>query len=63
VAVLDDKEIVYVAGMPAKRSLSLTLTIGSRLPAYPTSMGRVPLAAFPRARSTSTWRPPRWKSS
>ena len=48
-AVLDDKEIVYVAGMPAKRSLSLTLTIGSRLPAYPTSMGRVLLAAL-RAR-------------
>jgi DNA-binding IclR family transcriptional regulator len=50
VAVLDDKEIVYVAGMPAKRSLSLTLTIGSRLPAYPTSMGCVLLAALPRAR-------------
>jgi IclR family transcriptional regulator, pca regulon regulatory protein len=47
-AVLDDKEIVYVAGMPAKRSLSLTLTIGSRLPAYPTSMGRVLLAALLR---------------
>ncbi len=49
-AVLDDKEIVYVAGMPAKCSVSLTLTIGSRLPAYPTSMGRVLLAALPRAR-------------
>ena len=49
-AVLDDKEIVYVAGMPAKRSLSLTFTIGSRLPAYSTSMGRVLLAALPRAR-------------
>ena len=50
VAVLDDKEIVYVARMPAKRSLSLTLTIGSRLPAYPTSMGRVLLAGLPSAR-------------
>ena len=50
VAVLDHKEIVYVARVPAKRSLSLTLTIGSRLPAYPTSMGRVLLAALPPAR-------------
>jgi IclR family pca regulon transcriptional regulator len=49
-AVLDDKEIVYVARVPAKRSLSLTLTIGSRLPAYPTSMGRVLLAALPADR-------------
>jgi IclR family pca regulon transcriptional regulator len=48
-ATLDEKEIVYVARVPAKRSLSLTLTVGSRLPAYPTSMGRVLLAALPGA--------------
>jgi IclR family transcriptional regulator, pca regulon regulatory protein len=46
VATLDDKDIVYVARVPANRSMSLTLTIGSRLPAYPTSMGRVLLAAL-----------------
>lgn len=45
-ATLDDKDIVYVARVPAKRSMSLTLTIGSRLPAYPTSMGRVLLASL-----------------
>lgn len=46
-ATLDEKDIVYVARMPAKRTHSLTLTVGSRLPAYPTSMGRVLLAALP----------------
>lgn len=47
-ATLDDTEIVYVARVPARRSMALTLTIGSRLPAYPTSMGRVLLAGLPR---------------
>jgi IclR family pca regulon transcriptional regulator len=44
---LDDTEIVHVARVPAQRSMALTLTIGSRLPAYPTSMGRVLLAGLP----------------
>lgn len=46
-ATLDDGEIVYVARVPAARSMSTTLNIGSRLPAYPTAMGRVLLAALP----------------
>lgn len=46
-ATLDDTEIVYVARVPARRSMALTLLIGSRLPAYPTSMGRVLLAGLP----------------
>jgi IclR family pca regulon transcriptional regulator len=46
-ATLDGEEIVYVARVPAARSMSLTLNVGSRLPAYPTSMGRVLLAALP----------------
>ena len=46
-ATLDGDEIVYVARVPAKRTMSLTLTVGSRLPAYPTSMGRVLLAGLP----------------
>lgn len=45
-ATLDETEIVYVARVPAQRSMALTLTIGSRLPAYPTSMGRVLLAGL-----------------
>ncbi|GAA5156262.1 MULTISPECIES: IclR family transcriptional regulator domain-containing protein [Amycolatopsis] len=46
-ATLDGGEIVYVARVPAPRSMSITLNVGSRLPAYPTSMGRVLLAALP----------------
>jgi IclR family pca regulon transcriptional regulator len=46
-ATLDGDEIVYVARVPARRAMSITLTVGSRLPAYPTSMGRVLLAALP----------------
>lgn len=45
-ATLDGAEIVYVARVPAARSMTITLTVGSRLPAYPTSMGRVLLAAL-----------------
>ncbi|WP_020417809.1 IclR family transcriptional regulator C-terminal domain-containing protein [Amycolatopsis sp. ATCC 39116] len=48
-ATLDGPEIVYVARVPASRSMSITLNVGSRLPAYPTSMGRVLLAALPPA--------------
>lgn len=46
IATLDGTDIVYVARVPASRSMSITLNIGSRLPAYPTSMGRVLLAAL-----------------
>lgn len=46
-ATLDGDEIVYVARVAANRSMSLTLSIGSRLPAYPTSMGRVLIAGLP----------------
>lgn len=45
-ATLDGDEIVYVARVPAARTMSITLNVGSRLPAYPTSMGRVLLAAL-----------------
>ncbi len=45
-ATLDGEEIVYVARVPAKRSMTITLAVGSRLPAYPTSMGRVLLAGL-----------------
>jgi IclR family pca regulon transcriptional regulator len=48
-SVLDDDEIVYVARVPTKRIMTINLAIGSRLPAYPTSMGRVLLAGLPPA--------------
>jgi len=50
-AVLDGEEIVYVARAATRRSLSIDLPVGSRLPAACTSMGRVLLAhADPQVR-------------
>lgn len=44
--VLDGPDIVYVARVPTKRIMSVTLSIGTRLPACATSMGRVLLAGL-----------------
>lgn len=49
VSILDDWEIVYVARAAQQRVMSISLTPGSRLPAYCTSMGRVLMAALPEA--------------
>ncbi|HEX2103710.1 MAG TPA: IclR family transcriptional regulator C-terminal domain-containing protein [Solirubrobacteraceae bacterium] len=49
ISVLDDTDIVYVARVPTRRIMSITLAVGTRLPAYATSMGRVLLAALPDA--------------
>ncbi len=43
-AILDGTDIVYVAHAPAKRILSITINIGTRDPAFATSLGRVLLA-------------------
>jgi IclR family pca regulon transcriptional regulator len=43
-SVLDGFDIVYVARVPTTRIMTIALALGSRLPAYPTSMGRVLLA-------------------
>lgn len=48
-AVLDGDEIVYVARAAARRIMSVRITIGTRLPAAATSMGRVLLSALPDA--------------
>jgi len=47
VSVLDGGQIVYLARAAAKRVMTIDLGVGSRLPAYCTSMGRVLLAALP----------------
>ena len=64
-AVLDGSDIVYVLRVPTQKIMRIHLGIGSRLPAYCTSMGRVLLAglspqearerleATPRPRHTS----------
>jgi IclR family pca regulon transcriptional regulator len=46
-SMLDAGQIVYVARSAASRVLAGGLSVGSRLPAYCTSMGRVLLAALP----------------
>jgi IclR family pca regulon transcriptional regulator len=43
-AVLDGEEVVYVARVPTKRIMSVAISVGTRFPAYATSMGRVLLA-------------------
>ena len=44
VAVLDDGAVVYIGRAATKRIMSVTLGVGSRLPAYCTALGRVLLA-------------------
>jgi IclR family pca regulon transcriptional regulator len=44
VSVLDGDEIVYVARVPTKRIMTVSISVGTRFPAYATSMGRVLLA-------------------
>lgn len=43
-SVLDRSEVVYVARVPAKRIMSISISVGTRFPAFATSMGRVLLA-------------------
>ena len=46
VSVLDDTDIVYVARVPTARIMRVTIAIGTRFPAYCTSMGRVLLTGL-----------------
>lgn len=45
-SILEGGEIVYIARAATRRIISVGLGVGSRLPAYCTSMGRVLLAAL-----------------
>lgn len=46
-AVLDGTEVVYVVRLLAHHLIALRLAVGSRLPAYATSLGRAILAFLP----------------
>ena len=52
-AILDGSDIVYIercrSARAGQREIDLNLHIGSRLPAYCTSMGKILLAYQPRA--------------
>ena len=47
VAVLDGRDIVYVARVARQRIMTVAISVGTRFPAYATSMGRVLLAHLP----------------
>lgn len=44
VSVLDGDEVVYIARVPTSRIMAVSISVGTRFPAYATSMGRVLLA-------------------
>ncbi|HEY2078804.1 MAG TPA: IclR family transcriptional regulator C-terminal domain-containing protein [Streptosporangiaceae bacterium] len=46
ISVLDGHQIVYVARVPTKRIMTVAISVGTRFPAYATSMGRVLLAGM-----------------
>ncbi len=46
-AALEGTDIVYVLRVPTRKIMSIGLGVGSRLPAYCTSMGRMLLAGLP----------------
>ena len=47
VSVLDGDDIVYVARVPTSRIMRVSINVGTRFPAYATSMGRVMMAGLP----------------
>lgn len=48
-SVLDGEDIVYIARSSTNRIMTIGLSVGTRLPAHCTSMGRVLLAGLPAA--------------
>ncbi|MCX4990307.1 MULTISPECIES: IclR family transcriptional regulator C-terminal domain-containing protein [unclassified Streptomyces] len=51
-AVLAGDEIQYTGRVSTRRIMSVNVTVGTRLPAYATSLGRVILADLPETRGT-----------
>jgi IclR family pca regulon transcriptional regulator len=47
VSVLDGDDVVYVARVPTRRIMTVAINVGTRFPAYATSMGRVLVAYLP----------------
>lgn len=46
-AVLDGEEVVYIGRVPVRRVMTINVSVGTRVPAHATSMGRVLLAWAP----------------
>ncbi|MGH9087931.1 MAG: IclR family transcriptional regulator [Acidimicrobiales bacterium] len=49
ISVLDGNDVVYVVRVPTSRIMTVAISIGTRFPAYCTSMGRVLVAEKPGA--------------
>jgi IclR family pca regulon transcriptional regulator len=47
VSELDGDDVVYIARVPTRRIMTVAISVGTRFPAYATSMGRVLLADRP----------------
>jgi IclR family pca regulon transcriptional regulator len=62
VSVLDGEDIVYVARVATKRLMTVAISVGTRFPAYATSMGRVLLAGLPPAERAAYLRTARLES-
>jgi IclR family pca regulon transcriptional regulator len=59
-SVLDGDDIVYIAQVTARRPMAVRIDVGTRFPAYATSMGRILLAHMPPdslAEYLERWRP------
>jgi IclR family transcriptional regulator, pca regulon regulatory protein len=55
IGVLDGTEVVYVARVPSNRVMTVSIGLGTRFPAYRTSLGRALLAARPDEEITAIW--------
>lgn len=44
IGILDGNEVIYVGRVPSRQPIATNITVGSRLPAYATTMGRILLA-------------------
>ncbi len=49
IGILDGTDVVYVGRVPSLQTVATNITVGSRLPAYATTMGRMLLAYRPEA--------------
>lgn len=54
--IVDDDQVCYIARAEVSRIMSIALRVGSRLPLYATSMGRVLLAGMPREERSAYFR-------
>jgi IclR family transcriptional regulator, pca regulon regulatory protein len=55
VGVLDDTDVVYIARVPGKRVMTISIGLGTRFPAYRTSLGRVLLSQLDRDDLAARW--------